>query len=53
LHKNVKFLNKNVSREKADQTIIENYKRKDLLTSRVTEMLIKNKIINEKHEIIF
>jgi hypothetical protein len=52
LHKNVKFLNENISRERASQTIIENYKRKDLLTPRVIEMLIKNKIINEKHEII-
>jgi hypothetical protein len=52
LHKNVKFLNENISRQRASQTIIENYKRKDLLTPRVIEMLIKNKIIDEKHEII-
>jgi len=52
LHKTAKFLNKNISHQKTSQTIIENYKRKDLLTSRVIEMLIKNKIINEKHEII-
>jgi len=52
LHKNVKFLNENISREKANQTIIANYERKNLLTPRVIEMLIKNKIINEKHEII-
>ena len=52
LHKNAKFLNENISRQRASQTIIENYKRKDLLTPRVIEMLIKNKIINEKHEII-
>jgi hypothetical protein len=52
LHKNVKFLNENISRQRTSQTIIENYKRKDLLTPRVIEMLIKNKIINEKHEII-
>jgi hypothetical protein len=52
LHKNVKFLKENISRQRASQTIIENYKRKDLLTPRVIEMLIKNKIINEKHEII-
>ena len=52
LYKNVKFLNENISRERANQTIIENYKRKDLLTPRVIEMLIKNKIIDEKHEII-
>jgi hypothetical protein len=52
LHKNVKFLNKNISHEKANTMIIENYRRKNLLTPRVTEMLIKNKIINENHEII-
>ena len=52
LHKNVKFLNENISRERANQTIIDNYKRKDLLTAKVIEMLIKNKIVNEKHEII-
>ena len=52
LHKNVKFLNENISREKANLTIIENYRRKNLLTPRVIEMLIKNKIINEKHELI-
>jgi hypothetical protein len=52
LHKNVKFLNENISRERANQTIIENYKRKNLLTAKVIEMLIKNKIVNEKHEII-
>ena len=52
LYKNVKFLNENISRERANQTIIENYKRKNLLTPRVIEMLIKNKIVNEKHEII-
>lgn len=52
LHRNAKFLNENMSREKANMTIIENYKRKNLLTPRVIEMLIKNKIINEKHEII-
>jgi len=52
LHKNVKFLNENISHEKANLSIIENYRRKNLLTSRVIEMLIKNKIINEKHELI-
>jgi len=52
LHKNVKFLNENISREKANRTVIENYRRKNLITPRVTEMLIKNKIIDEKREII-
>ncbi|MFA5207254.1 MAG: hypothetical protein WC428_00990 [Candidatus Paceibacterota bacterium] len=52
LHKNVKYLNENVSREKTNLAIIENYKRKNLLTPKVIEMLINNKIMNEKHEII-
>ena len=52
LHKNVKYLNENISREKTNLAIIENYKRKNLLTPKVIEMLIKNKIMNEKHEII-
>jgi len=52
LHKNVKFLNENVSHKKANQSVIDNFKRKNLITPKVYEMLIKNKIINEKHEII-
>jgi len=52
LHKNVKFLNENVSHKKANQSIIENYKRKNLITPRVYEMLVKHKIINEMSEII-
>jgi RNase H-fold protein (predicted Holliday junction resolvase) len=52
LHKNVKYLNENISRQKANQSVIEDYKRKNLITPKVYEMLIKNKIINEKHEII-
>jgi len=52
LHNNVKFLNENVSHKKANQSLIEAYEQKNLITSRVYEMLIKNKIINENHEII-
>ena len=52
LHKNVKFLNENVSRTKANQSVIEDYKRKNLITPRVNEMLIKHKIIEQKNEII-
>jgi hypothetical protein len=52
LHKNVKYLNEGVSHKKANQSIIENYKRKNLITPRVYEMLVKHKIINENHEII-
>ena len=52
LHKNVKFLNENVSRKKANQSVIEDYRRKNLITPRVNEMLIKHKIIEQKTEII-
>ncbi len=52
LHKNAKFLNESISHKKANQSVIENYKRKKLITPKVYEMLIKHKIINENHEII-
>jgi hypothetical protein len=52
LHKNEKFLNENISRSKANMAIIENYKRKNLITPRVFEMLVKHKIINETYEIL-
>lgn len=52
LHKNGKFLNENVSCPKANKTIIENYKRKNLITPRVFEMLVKHKIIDEAYEIL-
>jgi hypothetical protein len=52
LHKNSKFLNEGVSKKKANQSVIEDYQRKNLMTPLVYEMLIKHKIIDEKHEII-
>ncbi len=52
LYKNVKFLNENVSRKKANQSVIDDYKRKNLITPKVYEMLIKHKIINQKTEIL-
>jgi len=52
LHRNVKFLNENVSHKKANQSVIESYKRKNLITPKVFEMLVKHKIINENYEII-
>lgn len=52
LHESAKFLNENISRNKVNQTIIDNYNRKNLITPYVHEMLIKHKIINEKREII-
>jgi len=52
LHKNVKFLNEGVSHEKANQSVIADYERKNLITPRVHEMLVKHKIIDQKREII-
>jgi hypothetical protein len=52
LHKNAKFLNENVSEKKANQSIIDDFRRRNLITPRVQEMLVKHKIINEKWEII-
>jgi len=52
LHKNAKYLTENISREKADKTVIENYRRKNLLTTKVLEMLVKYKVIDEKQELV-
>ncbi len=52
LYRNKKFISENTIRSNANQTVIENYRRKNLITPRVFEMLIKYKIINEKHEIL-
>ena len=52
LHKNMKNLNESVSLKGANQSVIDNFKRKNLITPKVQEMLIKHKIIDEKHEII-
>jgi ribosomal protein L16 Arg81 hydroxylase len=52
LNKNAKLLNENVSHNKANQSVIDNYKRKNLITPKIQEMLVKHKIINEKCEII-
>lgn len=52
LHKNAKFLNESISHKKANQSVIENYRKKKLITPRVYEMLVKHKIINENYEII-
>ena len=52
LHKNRKFLNENTLIEKANQTVINNYRRRGLMSSLVEEMLKNTRILNEKHEII-
>jgi hypothetical protein len=52
IHKNEKYLNENVSHKKANQSVIDRFKNKKLLTPKVSEMLVKHKIINETYEII-
>ena len=52
MHKGRKVLNENVSLKKINQTIINNFKRKDLITPKVHEMLVKYGVINENSEII-
>ena len=52
LHRNVKYLNEGVSHKKANQSVIDDYRRRNLITPKVTEMLIKNKITTETGEII-
>ena len=52
LYLNKKSLNENVSHQKANQSVIDNYRRKNLINPRVNEMLQRHNIINDKHEII-
>jgi len=52
LHNNNKFLNENTFKQKVNQTTINNYKRRGLLSPLVEDMLKKAKILNEKQEII-
>ena len=52
LNRNTKLLNENVSYNKANQSVIDNYKRKNLITPRIQEMLVKHRIMNERYEII-
>lgn len=52
LYTSSKMLNENISHLKVKQSIIDNYKRKELITPKVYEMLIANKIINENYEIL-
>jgi len=52
LYMNTKLLTENVSHKKVNQSVINDYKRKKIITQRVTEMLIKYKIIDETGQII-
>ena len=52
LHKNSKFLNEQVSIDKAHQTVIENYRIKNLLSPGVLKMLVEHGLVDEKGQII-
>jgi len=52
LHENTKLLSENVSHKKANQSVIDNYKRKNLITPKVFEMLLNHRIIGENYEIL-
>lgn len=51
IHNN-KYLNENISKDDANQSIINIYIKRKLITPRVNEMLMKYGIINEKSEIL-
>ena len=52
LHETNKYLNESISKDRVNQSVIDNYVRKNLITPRVNEMLVKHGIIDEKREII-
>ena len=52
IHKNEKFLTENVSHKNANQSVIDSFTARKLITPRVAEMLIKNKITDKLGEII-
>ena len=52
LHENTKLLSENVSHKKANQSVVDNYKRKNLITPKVFEMLLNHQIIGENYEIL-
>jgi hypothetical protein len=52
LHMNTKLLKENVSHKKANQSVIDDYNRKSMISPKVHEMLIASKIINENNEIL-
>jgi len=52
IHKNEKYLKENVSHKKANQSVINKFTNKKLITPKVSNLLIKHKIINENYEII-
>jgi hypothetical protein len=53
IHRNIKYLNESILQKKINQDVINTYKRKNLITSKVYEMLVfKYKLINKNYEIL-
>lgn len=52
LNRNVSLLTENVSHKKANQSVIDDYVRRNVITEKVAEMLVKYKITDEMGQII-
>lgn len=52
IHRNQMYLNENMSHVKANQSVIDRFKSKKLISPRVEEMLLKHNIIDESGKII-
>ena len=52
IYNNMKFLKENVSLKKANQSVIDDFKRKNLINDKVYESLVRNKIIDKNYEIL-
>lgn len=52
MHTNSKKLKEDISIVSANQTVIENYKRKKLLTPKVLKMLEEHNLFKEKGEVL-
>ena len=52
LNRNMSLLTENVSHKKANQSVIDDYVRRNVITQKVAEMLIKYKITDETGQII-
>lgn len=52
IHRNEKFLNENISHKNANQSIIDDYKNKNIITPEVHELLMKHNILDDNYQII-
>ena len=52
MNKNSKFLSKQISINKANQTVIESYKSRKLLSKKVSNILVEYGLIDDKGQII-